>query len=107
MPCRGMPLILHAEDGGSWFPGIARVGAGPEKLLVVPIPVLRNGRRRQGKASEMKAHPGAALFHIPPEGSPLQRVLWSALQKKHYLILGQKLVVQFGPIRGGDRKSVV
>src|ERR1039458_5165964 len=38
--CR-MPRILHAEDGGSRPPGIAREGPGPEKLLMVPIPVLR------------------------------------------------------------------
>src|SRR2546422_9847382 len=98
MPRGGMFWILDAQYSRRWPPGITGVRTRSKKLIVVPIPILRHRRRCQRETGEMKTHPGAAPFHVLPEGLALKPILRPSIEKQHHLILGKNPVVELGPI---------
>src|ERR1041385_4780248 len=47
----------------------------------------------------METHPCTAFIHVSLEGLALRRVFGTRVEKQHYLILSQDLVLQFIPVR--------
>src|SRR5262245_10800159 len=100
MPGCRMFRILYAQDGRGWAPGITDIGSRAEELVVVPIPVLRNGRGCQREAREMKPHPGAAFVHVTPESFALKWSFRPSIQEYHHLISSKHVVVEISPTGG-------
>src|SRR5439155_2287004 len=72
-----------------------------EKLVMVPIPILRKVRGCERKTCEMKTHPGAAMFHVAFECFTLSGGFRSRIQENDDLVLVKNFGVELGPIRGG------
>ena len=73
----------------------------PQELVVVPLPVLRVVRRRQGEAREVESQPRPAALHVVPERIPLRRFLGARVEEHHDLIALQRIGVQARPVSRG------
>src|SRR5678809_688648 len=96
-----MLTVFDAKDCGGWSPRIANVRTRSKKLLVVPIPVLRNCGRCQREAREMESHPGATVLYVLSEGRALVWIFRPRIQEQYDLILRQDFAPELTPIRGG------
>ncbi len=89
---------FDAQHRGGRTPGVADVRTGAEKLVVVPVPVLRVLRRGQRKAGEVESHPRAAALHVLPEGLTLRGIIGPRIEEQHDLVAREKLGVELGPV---------
>ncbi len=74
---------------------------------MVPIPVLRISRRREGKAGKMKTDPAASFFHVLLKGGTLCCRIGPGIQEQHYLVLRQQGSVQLVPVIGGVVNKII
>src|SRR5580658_3924512 len=94
-----MVRLFHAQNGRSGPPGVANILSRAQKLIVIPVPILRNCRRRKGESGVMKSHPRAAVFHVLLKRLPLRRSFRARVQKKNNLISRKKGGIQIVPVR--------